>query len=240
MQRAALRLSAALTSGASRLGFLRRALALAVPVAGADELVALATEWLEAGGPGHAVDAALARAQSGGSPPQALDRATAEATRRGSRTRASGASNGSRRPARAAGKGASPASGSAAPASAVATTTTLGVGERLDLALAEAKAGHANRARRLAEEALRSGPPSDSLAAREAALETALREGGYLKEALRVRRTYLEGLPEAARQAPLASLAEEAAQAGLASLARTWRADAGLAAGARGRGAVAG
>ena len=83
VQRAALRLSAALTSGASRLGYLRRALALAVPVAGADELVGLATEWLEAGGPGHAVDAALARAQAAGSPPQALDRATAAATRRG-------------------------------------------------------------------------------------------------------------------------------------------------------------
>jgi hypothetical protein len=64
VQRAALRLSAALTSGASRLNYLRRVLALAVPVAAADELVAIATEWLEAGGPGHAVDAALARARA--------------------------------------------------------------------------------------------------------------------------------------------------------------------------------
>jgi tetratricopeptide (TPR) repeat protein len=222
VQRAALRLSAALTSGASRLGYLRRALALAVPVAAADELVALATEWLEAGGPGHAVDAALARAQQGGSPPQALDRAAAVATRRGSRARTP-ASNGERRPARAAGK-------AAGKAASVAAAATPGAAERLDLALAEAKAGHANRSRRLAEEALRSAPPSEVLATRVALLETALREGGYLKEALRVRRTHIEGLPERERQAPLAALAEEAAQAGLAALARTWRADAGQAA----------
>jgi tetratricopeptide (TPR) repeat protein len=232
VQRAALRLSASLTSGASRLAFLRRALALAVPVAGADELVALATEWLEAGGPGHAVDAALARAQAGGSQPQALDRATAEATRRGSRTRTSNGVNGTRRSPTAGGKAASAANGSAVPSAAAppVRAPAPGAAERLDLALAEARAGHANRARRLAEEALRSAPPSETLAARAAALETALREGGYLKEALRMRRTYLEGLPEGARQAPLASLAEEAAQAGLASLARTWRADASRAA----------
>jgi tetratricopeptide (TPR) repeat protein len=227
VQRAALRLSAALTSGASRLGYLRRALALAVPVAGADELVGLATEWLEAGGPGHAVDAALARAQAAGSPPQALDRAAAAATRRGSRTRATSttssaaaapnATNG-RRGARAAGKIAAPTG---------ATPAAVGPNERMDVALAEAKAGHANRARRLGEEALRASTPSEALATRAAALETALREGGYLKDALRVKRTYLEGLPEAARAAPLAELAEEAAQAGLAALARTWRADAG-------------
>jgi tetratricopeptide (TPR) repeat protein len=222
VQRTALRLSASLSAGASRLGYLRRALALAEAVAGADELVALATEWLEAGGAGRAVDAALARAQAGG-PAQGLDRATAEATRRGARTRAastSSATNGERpvpQPAaRLAGSSAS------APAPAISAA------ERLDLALAEAKAGRANRARRLAEEALRSAPPSETLAARAAALETALREGGYLKEALRVRRTFLEGLPEAARQAPLAALAEEAAQAGLGALARTWRADANL------------
>jgi Tfp pilus assembly protein PilF len=234
VQRAALRLSAALTSGASRLGYLRRALALAVPVAAADELVALATEWLEAGGPGHAVDAALALAQSGGSPPQALDRAAAEATRRGSRSRSAAASNGGRRPARAAGKvaagaGAGLGVASAGTAAPSGLTTTTGAAERLDVALAEAKAGHANRARRLAEEALRSAPPSEAIAARVTGLETALREGGYLKEALRVRRTYLEGLPEAARQAPLAALADEASQAGLLSFARTWRADASLA-----------
>ena len=224
VQRAALRLSAALTSGASRLGFLRRALALAVPVAGADELVGLATEWLEAGGPGHAVDAALARAQAGGSPPQALDRAAAEATRRGARSRTSPSpsASGARRPARAVGK-------ASASTSTSALAPVVEPMARLDAALAEAKAGHANRARRLAEEGLRAAPSSETLAARAAALETALREGGYLKEALRVRRTYLEGLPEAARATPLAALAEEAAQAGLASLARTWRADAGVA-----------
>jgi tetratricopeptide (TPR) repeat protein len=221
VQRAALRLSAALTSGTSRLGYLRRALALAVPVAAADELVAIATEWLEAGGPGHAVDAALARAQAAGSQqPQALDRAAAEATRRGSRTRgaASGAS-GARRPARVAGR---PVAVPAAPSPPAPLT-------RVEVAIAEAKAGRANRARRLGEEALRAGPSSDALTARISALETTLREGGYLKDALRVRRTYLESLPEDARGTPLAALAEEAAQAGLRALARTWRADAGRA-----------
>jgi tetratricopeptide (TPR) repeat protein len=224
-QRAALRLSASLTSGASRLGYLRRALALAVAAAGADELVALATEWLEAGGPGHAVDAVLARAQAKGAPPP-LDRASAQATRRIARTRTPStlaaplAANGTgRRPARAVGKAESsaPAAGASSPL------------ERLDAALADAKAGRANRARRLAEEALRAAPVSDALAARAAALETALREGGYLKEALRVRRTFLEGVPAETRAPALAALADEAAQAGLAVLARTWRADAGVA-----------
>src|SRR5204862_1291716 len=87
VQRAALRLSGSLASGAARLGYLRRALALAVPAADADELVGIATEWLEAGGPAHAVDAVLARAQAATSPPQALDRAGAAATRRGPKPR---------------------------------------------------------------------------------------------------------------------------------------------------------
>jgi tetratricopeptide (TPR) repeat protein len=228
VQRAALRLSAALTSGATRLNYLRRALALAVPLADADELVALATEWLEAGGPGHAVDAALARAQATGSQLQALDRAAAAATRRGSRTRT---------PTSAAGAGgASVAAGGRRPARSAANAGVAPLGpsrgspaERLDAALADAKAGHANRARRMAEEALRSAPAADALVARTAALETALREGGYLKEALRVRRTFLEGLPEVERATPLAALADEAEQAGLATLSRTWRADAGFA-----------
>jgi tetratricopeptide (TPR) repeat protein len=221
LQRAALRLSATLTSGASRLGYLRRALGLAVPTAGPDELVALATEWLEAGGPAHAVDAALARAQATGAPPE---RASAQSPRKTTRTRtlAAATQNGAaRRPARAAGK----ADAAAPPASLAAPSAT--PAERLEEALVEAKAGRANRARRLAEEALRSAPKAESLATRTAALETALREGGYLKEALRVRRTYLEGVPEDARGKALAALAEEATQAGLATLARTWRADAG-------------
>ncbi|HVR02370.1 MAG TPA: hypothetical protein VMT47_09580, partial [Polyangia bacterium] len=134
VQRAALRLAAALTSGASRLGYLRRALALAVPAAGADELVALATEWLEAGGPGHAVDAALARAQSGGSPPQALDRASAEATRRGSRTRtANPPPGGARRSARAVGMSSAASAGAPANVASAPTLTTLqGAAARLE------------------------------------------------------------------------------------------------------------
>ena len=220
-QRAAMRLSASLTSGVSRLGHLRRALALAVPAAGADELVALATEWLEAGGPRHAVDAVLAAAQAKGGP-LALDRAAAHSAPRVIRARTpfppahgNGAVPG-RRSARVAGNAEAPA-----PLPARASSD-----ERLDAAIADAKAGRANRARRLAEEALRAAPVSDALTGRAATLETALREGGYLKEALRVRRTYLEGVPEDARGPALAVLAEEAAQAGLVALARAWRADA--------------
>jgi tetratricopeptide (TPR) repeat protein len=228
IQRAALRLSGALASGATRLGYLRRALALAAPVADADELVAIATEWLEAGGPAHAVDAVLARAQSAGSPPPALDRAgAATAARKGPRARSSqpassGAAAGAageRRGGRATGKVETLAARAAAAPGAPA--------ERMEAALAEVKAGHANRARRLAEEALRAAPASEALAARAATLETALREGGYLKDALRVRRTYVEGLPDQARAAPLNELADEAAQAGMATLAAIWRADAG-------------
>jgi tetratricopeptide (TPR) repeat protein len=227
-QRAALRLSATLTSGASRLAFLRRALTLAVPAASPDELVALASEWLDAGGAGHAVDAALARAQAAGSSPPALDRAAAEATRRGSRTRTPPGNRPARRPPKAA-----PPAPASMPGTASPSSPSDRVNVRLDAAMSEAKAGRANRARRLAEEALRSAPPSEAVAARAGALETALREGGYLKEALQVRRTYLEALPEAARMAPLRQLAEEAAQAGLGTLARAWRADVGDGGGGR-------
>jgi tetratricopeptide (TPR) repeat protein len=223
LQRAALRLAGALASGAARLGYLRRALALAVAAGEADELVGIATEWLEAGGPAHAVDAVLARAQGGGSPQPALERASAATTRRAARTRTPDSNGGpaatARRGSRATGKVETLASRAAAVTGAPA--------ERMDAALAEAKAGHANRARRLAEEALRAGPAGDGMASRAAALETALREGGYLKDALRVRRTFLEGLADEARAAPLGELADEAAEAGMLHLARIWRADAG-------------
>jgi hypothetical protein len=99
----------------------------------------------------------------------------------------------------------------------------------LDAALAEARAGHANRARRLGEEAIRLSAPGPELAARVGALDTALREGGFMKDALRLRRTHLETLdPEAARRA-LRVLAQEAEDAGLGALASDWRADAGAA-----------
>jgi hypothetical protein len=208
LQRAALRLAASLLSGPTRLDHLRRALALAVPVANADELVALAAEWLEAGGPARDVDGLLARASLAGP-----TRTPATPSPRPSRGKAPAAPRGVPEERRAReDSGAVKASPAAA----------------LDAALALAKAGQASRARRAAEAALRAGAAGDGLAARVAALETALREGGTLKDALRVRRTYVEGLADEARAAALVELADEAEQAGLVALARAWRADAGV------------
>ena len=88
--------------------------------------------------------------------------------------------------------------------------------------------GHAHRARRLAEEAVRLSPPGRDVAARVKTLDAALREGGFVKEALRLRRTYLESVgDEAERVAALRVLADEATDAGLAELAASWRLDAG-------------
>ena len=95
-------------------------------------------------------------------------------------------------------------------------------------ALEEVGAGHAYRARRLAEEAVRLSAPGAEVAARVNALDAALREGGFVKEALRLRRTYLESVgDEAERIAALRVLAGEAGDAGLKDLAASWRLDAG-------------
>ncbi len=99
----------------------------------------------------------------------------------------------------------------------------------LETALAEARAGRANRARRLGEEAIRFSPPGPELAARVGALDTALREGGFMKDALRLRRTHLEALDHGAAREALLALAAEAEEAGLGALAADWRADAGAA-----------
>ena len=95
-------------------------------------------------------------------------------------------------------------------------------------ALEEVGAGHAHKARRMAEEAVRLSAPGAAVAARVNALDTALREGGFVKEALRLRRTYLESVDdEAERVAALRILAREAGDAGLKDLAASWRLDAG-------------
>ena len=97
-----------------------------------------------------------------------------------------------------------------------------------DIALEQVGVGHANRARRLAEEAVRLSPPGRDVAARVKTLDAALREGGFVKEALRLRRTYLESVgDEAERVAALRVLADEATDAGLTQLAASWRLDAG-------------
>ncbi len=97
-----------------------------------------------------------------------------------------------------------------------------------DAALAEVGAGHAHRARRLAEEAVRLSPPGPDVVARVNALDKALREGGFVKEALRLRRTALESVDDDAKRiAALRVLAAEAKDAGLPGLAASWRFDAG-------------
>ena len=97
-----------------------------------------------------------------------------------------------------------------------------------DAALKEVGAGHAQRARRVAEEAVRLSAPGRELVARVNSLDTALREAGFVKEALRLRRTYLESVDhEAERIAALRALADEAKDAGLSDLAASWRLDAG-------------
>src|SRR5262249_20845373 len=100
--------------------------------------------------------------------------------------------------------------------------------DRMEAALVEARAGHASRARRIADGVLRTTAVSAALAGRVGALETALREGGYLKEALQVRRTYAEGLQGDERAWAIAALAEEAERAGRAGLAGAGGPEAGL------------
>ena len=110
-----------------------------------------------------------------------------------------------------------------------ATRSAPGPAAVLESAVAEARAGHANRARRLGEEAIRLLAAGTELTARVGALDTALREGGFMKDALRVRRTHLEALETEPARAALRALAEEADAAGLPALAADWRADAGAA-----------
>ena len=95
-------------------------------------------------------------------------------------------------------------------------------------AIADARAGQASRARRLGEQALRAAGPGPELNARVAALDTALREGGFVKDALRLRRTQLEALDGIKARPALLALAKEAEEAGLGTLAVEWRTDAGV------------
>ena len=87
-----------------------------------------------------------------------------------------------------------------------------------------ARAGRGGLARRIAEQALRSGALGSS-APRLAAVEAALRQGGLAKQALLLRRTVLEDEAPEARVAALEALIAEAQAAGQAALAATWRKD---------------
>jgi len=91
-------------------------------------------------------------------------------------------------------------------------------------ALVAARAGRGGLARRIAEQALRSGA-SSSAAPRLAAVEAALRQGGLAKQALLLRRTVLEDEPLEARAAALEALIAEAQSSGHPALAAIWRKD---------------
>ena len=213
--RAALRAAASLSSGRTRRDLLRRLLT-ASQGAEPEELAAVGFEWLEQGGAAGLGEETLARVRAAGHASPAVDRLAAAIAARLPPKRAA------RAVARAFPKPAAPRP--AARASARPDPAAM-----FEAALAEARAGRAGRSRRLGEEAIRLSPPGPDLVGRVNALDTALREGGFLKEGLLLCRTYLEATrDETARREALIALGAEAAEAGLGGLGALWRADAGL------------
>ena len=207
--RGALRTAAALSSGRARRDLLRRA--LTAPEQGEPEEIALAAlDWLEDGGATRLGEETLAHLRARGHASPAVERLAAALA--------------SRRPPKPAPRR------EAAPARPPRPAPRRPGAEALfETALAEARAGRAGRSRRLGEEAIRLSPSGAALVARVNALDTALREGGFMKDGLRLSRTYLEAVrDETARREALLALAAEAADAGLGALAASWRADAGV------------
>lgn len=231
----ALRLHASLTTGRTRMGLLRRAIGVARGAKDRTALMGLAADWLDIGGAPASAAAVVKQAWAAGAPAAEVARLEAEIGRRMGR-----------RPATAAGARNLRAALEPEEAAGALETRRQSSSHRkdaaalLDEALQAARAGQAGRARRLAERALRSGgegrryggrdgAADASLAPRLGAVDGALRQGGALREALLLRRTQLEGEPEATRGRALIALASDAAAAGLDALARTWRADVLLA-----------
>jgi tetratricopeptide (TPR) repeat protein len=203
-----------LAAGKARRTLLRRALALPAGnerdparIAADDEMLArILMEWTKCGGETQLAAEPLARLRARRHASPAMTEVVAALAPIPTRPP----------PPRAAPPTPKPVRAKRAPAAALAA------------ALEEVGAGHAHRARRLAEEAVRLARPGPEVLARVNALDTALREGGFVKEALRLRRTYLESVDdEAERIAALRVLADEASDAGLANLAASWRLDAG-------------
>ncbi len=228
LARLALRTAGELASGRGRRDLLRRALALPIEAAGPaldgaaagagasrvgdlETVLAAAFDWLADGGPVNLAEEALARLRAVGYVSPDLERLAAALTLR--------------RPPRAA-----PAPGTVRP-----KTVRRGAmprpdpGRLFESAVEEARAGRAARARRLAEEAIRLSPSGSALALKVNAVDTTLREGGFLKDGLKLCRTYLEAVrDEAVRNDALLALAAEAEGAGLRTLAASWRLDAGV------------
>jgi tetratricopeptide (TPR) repeat protein len=214
LELAVLRAAATLASGRSRRELLRRALALPD---GADrdapeDLAGAALDWLQDGGTPRLAEETLARLREGRTGTPAVDRlAAALATRLPPKPAPRRDDAAPARPRRATPRG--------RPEPAAL----------FEAALVEARAGRAARARRLGEEAIRLSPSGPALVVSLNALDTALREGGFLKDGLRLCRTYLEAVrDETARREALIALAAEADAAGLGALAASWRGDAGV------------
>jgi tetratricopeptide (TPR) repeat protein len=209
-----LQTAAALASGRTRRDLLRRALTIADEHAIAPEaMVALGLDWVRAGGEERLGREVLARVRAHGHTSPALERLV----------------HAVEPPARPA-KPVPPARPSQRRTRAPAPSDPRTL---FETAIAEARAGHGLRARRLGEQALRLAPPGDGRAAHCSALVGALHEGKLVRDALRLRRTLLEDLADAGpRRTALLALAAEAEAAGLPGLARDWRVDAGVPAGA--------
>ncbi len=206
---AILQTAAGLASGRTRRSLLRRALELAKRSDLAPEAsVSLALDWIRDGGEPRLGRDVLTRVRAQGHASAAVERL-----------------------AQAVQQPAPPAV--PAPAARPAPRRARGPARRepaalFDAAIAEARAGHGGRARRLGEQAVRSAPPGEARTAHAAALVGALREGKFVRDALRVRRTLLEDTAgEAARRAALLALAAEAEAVGLSALARDWRVEGG-------------
>lgn len=102
----------------------------------------------------------------------------------------------------------------------------------LEQALGAARAGQGRRARRLGERALRLGASGADVVARMQSIDSALQKTGAAEDALRLRRTELEGgsaRSDAARRQGMEALAVQASAAGLPALAAELRADLGVA-----------
>ncbi|HXI60404.1 MAG TPA: hypothetical protein VNO55_30290, partial [Polyangia bacterium] len=212
-QIAALRFQAALANGRARLALLRRAVIIADRATDGATLLGLAGDWLAAGGTADAAGALLARAQAGGAASAPVAALEAELARL--------------------------APAPAPAAAALATSTSLprnpATGRKmkartpralLDEALEAARAGRPTGARRRAERALRAAADGGAdLASAVDAVVAALQKQGAMRDAILLRRTWLESAPEDTRTTALLELAAAAEDAGLPALALAYRAE---------------
>ncbi len=214
LARALLRTAGTLSVGQARRELLRRALTLPGQ-SDPEELTSAAIDWLQDGGQLRLAQEALDRVRALGHSTPVVERLVTAIAAKLPPKRAP-----RRAPARA-----TPARAAASAARPRATTR----GATFESAMTEARAGRSGRARRLGEEAIRLAKPGPGLVEAVTALDGALREGGFVRDGLRLRRTYLEVVRDpTARREALVALSMEAADAGFGALAAQWQADAGV------------